>query len=204
MSATRTLFDARGMRDANIDDIARAVGINRTIIYRHVASKEELFALTMVEYLKELQQFVDRADDPAQDPRDRFDRMAESFTQFCTRYPAFLDCAFALMRKPGHDLLAEIGDAAALRLGRLMGMLLGRVSAVLRAGDEAGVFTVSDPDLVATALYTQILGTMHLARLGFYVREAAPNVPEIVKVSDDQIRALVLKAAISSVLTPVA
>ena len=38
ISATRHLFDERGVRDAQIDDIARAVGINRAIIYRHFTS----------------------------------------------------------------------------------------------------------------------------------------------------------------------
>ena len=32
LDATRTLFDERGVRDAQIEDIARAVGINRAII----------------------------------------------------------------------------------------------------------------------------------------------------------------------------
>ena len=42
------------MRDAQIEDIARAVGINRAIVYRHFSGKEELFALTLVSYLDEL------------------------------------------------------------------------------------------------------------------------------------------------------
>ena len=32
LSATRRLFDERGVRDAQIEDIARAVGVNRAII----------------------------------------------------------------------------------------------------------------------------------------------------------------------------
>ena len=52
LDATRALFDARGVRDAQIEDIARAVGINRAIIYRHFSGKEELFALTLVGYLE--------------------------------------------------------------------------------------------------------------------------------------------------------
>ena len=52
LGATRALFDARGVRDAQIDDIANAVGINRAIIYRHFSGKEELFALTLVGYLE--------------------------------------------------------------------------------------------------------------------------------------------------------
>ena len=54
ISATRQLFDERGVRDAQIEDIANAVGINRAIIYRHFTGKEELFSLTLVQYLDEL------------------------------------------------------------------------------------------------------------------------------------------------------
>ncbi|HEU4927586.1 MAG TPA: helix-turn-helix domain-containing protein, partial [Vicinamibacterales bacterium] len=49
--ATRELFDERGTIDAQIDDIAKRVGINKALIYRHFAGKEELFALTLVDYL---------------------------------------------------------------------------------------------------------------------------------------------------------
>ena len=56
IAATRALFDERGVRDAQIEDIARAVGINRALVYRHFTGKEELFALTLVGYLEELQE----------------------------------------------------------------------------------------------------------------------------------------------------
>ena len=56
IAATRALFDERGVRDAQIEDIATAVGINRAIVYRHFTGKEELFALTLVGYLDELRE----------------------------------------------------------------------------------------------------------------------------------------------------
>ena len=40
--ATRALFDERGLQDAPIEEIARAVGIARGLIYRQFSSKEEL------------------------------------------------------------------------------------------------------------------------------------------------------------------
>ena len=40
--ATRALFDERGMQDAPIEEIARAVGIARGLIYRHFSSKQAL------------------------------------------------------------------------------------------------------------------------------------------------------------------
>ena len=49
IGATRALFDRSGVRDAQIEHIAQAVGINRAIVYRHFTGKEELFALTLVE-----------------------------------------------------------------------------------------------------------------------------------------------------------
>src|ERR1700760_4897877 len=54
VAATRTLFDERGLQDARVDDIARAAGINKALIYRAFSSKEEIFALTAASYLDEL------------------------------------------------------------------------------------------------------------------------------------------------------
>src|SRR4051794_41033935 len=54
VDATRSLFDERGLQDAPIEDIARAVGINKALIYRHFSSKDELFVLTMTRYLADL------------------------------------------------------------------------------------------------------------------------------------------------------
>ena len=65
IAATRALFDENGVREAQIEDIAKAVGINRAIVYRHFSGKEELFALTLVGYLDELRAAMLEADDAA-------------------------------------------------------------------------------------------------------------------------------------------
>src|SRR4249919_3326355 len=52
--ATRALFDERGLQDAPIEEIAQAVGIARGLIYRQFSSKEELYFLTVTDYLQEL------------------------------------------------------------------------------------------------------------------------------------------------------
>ena len=54
VAATRALFDERGMQEAPIEEIANAVGIARGLVYRHFSSKEELFVLTVTDYLGEL------------------------------------------------------------------------------------------------------------------------------------------------------
>ena len=53
------------MQDAPIEEIARAVGIARGLIYRVFSSKEELFVLTITDYLEELHDAL-RARSPAE------------------------------------------------------------------------------------------------------------------------------------------
>src|ERR687890_1576862 len=99
VAATRALFDARGLQDAPIEEIARAVGINKALIYRHFASKEVLFVATVTLYLDELAERL-RDVDPELDHVGRLREGWGRYAYFCLEYPAFLDCALSLMRRP--------------------------------------------------------------------------------------------------------
>src|SRR6187402_1198128 len=79
IAATLALFDKNGVRDAQIDQIARAVGVNRAIVYRHFTGKEELFALTLVEYLDELRVALSDAADSATDAAARLTALVGAF-----------------------------------------------------------------------------------------------------------------------------
>lgn len=201
VASTRVLFDDRGMRSANIEDIARAVGINRAIIYRHFASKEELFALTLAEYLGELDQRLSLLDDPERSPQDRLEAVSREFSGYCLRYPAFVDCALALLGRPGSALLDEISGTALTKLGGLMAGQLRRIADILllAAGDRSDAFPVDEfqADLLANALYMQVLGVMHLARSGFIVRPGPGGNAGWTQVGEQQILDLVTRMALS-------
>ncbi|HET9656297.1 MAG TPA: TetR/AcrR family transcriptional regulator, partial [Kineosporiaceae bacterium] len=198
----RELFDARGMRSANIDDIAKAVGVNRAIIYRHFASKEELFALALAEYLSELDGRLSAADLPDAGPRDRLAAVSREFAAYCLRYPAFVDCALALLGRPGPDLLEEISDTALLRLGGLMAAQLRRIADILRldrtgAGGSGPQPEGFDADVLANAMYLQVLGVMHLARSGVVLRPAAGGEISWATVGPDRIVELVTEMSLA-------
>ena len=188
LDATRALFDERGVRDAQIEDIARAVGINRAIIYRHFSGKEELFALTLVGYLDELDGRLAAADAPGADAATRLRLITEAFVDFGIEFPAFVDCAQTLMRRPGPELLEEVSEGAVYRLGRGIATCLARVAAVLEAGISEGVFADQDVHLIANTLYATGLGGMQLARVGMIVKEAAPGVPTVVPLSPEEVK----------------
>src|SRR3954454_16996441 len=100
VDATRALFDERGMQDARIDRIARRVGINKALIYRHFSSKEELFVLTVTRYLAEIEALLHDVDDRSDDPQDKLRLGFEAFADYAIEHPAFLDCALSLLRQP--------------------------------------------------------------------------------------------------------
>ena len=187
IAATRALFDERGLQDAPIEEIARAVGINKALIYRQFGSKEELFILALVDYLDELTaRAVDLSDlsDPLGLLRETLDR----FTAYCLEYPAYLDCAHTLMRHPAEELRARVTDNVWLRLGEAMAAGLSPIATILEAGRLQGVFAIEDADLVANRIYAQVLGTMRLSRVGVGVREAATGLPELFDIDPAQLR----------------
>jgi AcrR family transcriptional regulator len=187
VAATRALFDERGMQDAHIEEIARAAGIARGLVYRHFSSKEELYVLTVTHYLDELAGLLEPAVEGDAPPRLRLERCTEAFARYCQRYPAFLDSSQALMRRPARELAEVISESVWLRLGQGMARCLSCVARVLQAGAETGEFEVDDPDYMANVLWTHGLGVMHLSRIQIGVRQAAPGVPELFKVTPEQI-----------------
>jgi AcrR family transcriptional regulator len=202
LDATRALFDQRGVRDAQIEDIARSVGINRAIIYRHFSGKEELFALTLVSYLEQLDARLEAADDTGAAAAARLRRITEAFVDFGVAFPAFVDCAQTLMRRPGPELLEEVSEGAVYRLGRGIATCLSRVVHVLEAGIEAGSFRDQDPHLLANTLYATGLGGLQLARVGMLVKEAAPGVPVVAPISPDQVKEHMVATALAMATGP--
>jgi AcrR family transcriptional regulator len=187
LDATRALFDERGVRDAQIEDVARAVGVNRAIIYRHFSGKEELFALTLVGYLDDLEARLG-AVSTRLGPKKRVRALTEAFVDFGLEHPAFVDCAQTLMRRPGPELLEEISESALFRLGRGIASCLRHVTDALEAGVASGDFRIADVHLLANTLYASGLGALQLARVGMLVKEAAPGVPVVAPLSPAQVK----------------
>ena len=182
-----------------MEEIARAVGINKALIYRHFASQEELFVLTVAGYLTELADSFSEVDEEL-DPVTQLREVSRRYVAFCLEYPAFLDCALSLMRKPFSELSESVSQGVLMRLGQSMAACLSRLSRVLAAGTEQGVFRVSDPNYVANTLYAQGLGAMHLARVRAGVSELAPGVPQVFPIDPEQVANTAIEATFAQVL----
>jgi AcrR family transcriptional regulator len=200
VAATRALFDERGMQDAPIEEIARGVGIARGLIYRQFSSKEELFVLTVTDYLDELAGLLTVATGAKRRPSARLEAIARAYAGFCQRYPAFLDCSLSLMQRPARDLREMVSESVWFRLGQGMVSCIDQLAAVLRDGRDDGSFTaVADPDYTANLLWTQTLGAMHLPRIGVGVKQAGPGVPGLFTIEPDEIVASCVRSAMATV-----
>ena len=197
LSATRALFDERGVRDAQIEDIARAVGINRAIVYRHFSGKEELFALTLVGYLEELRDALAGVDDTSRPCDVRLAALVGTFADYGNDHPAFVDCAQSLMRRTGPELLDEVSEEAALKLGTAISSCLVLLTGVLEDGVSSGEFSVEDPHVLANTLYASALGALQLARVGILVRETAPGTPATAQISARQVKEFLVSSALA-------
>jgi len=196
VQATRALFDERGMQDAPIEDIAKAVGIARGLIYRQFSSKDELFVLTVTDYLDELDGVLAAAAEPGGEPLEQLERWARAYAGFCERYPAFLDCSMSLMRRPAKDLHGIVSESVWLRLGQGMAQCIDHVTRLLRTIDG-----VEDPDYLANVLWTETLGMMHLARIRVGVRQEAPGIPALFTIAPERVIETVVAHARAIVLS---
>jgi AcrR family transcriptional regulator len=187
VAATRALFDERGMRDARVEDIARAAGLNKALIYRAFSSKDEIFVLTATSYLDELRARTE-AVETVPDAAAQLRHVLTVFADFCLSYPAFLDCGLSLLHRPAVELRDTLSDAAWFRVSRAVGRCVGAVQRALEAGIEQRVVDVDEPGFAAGRLLTAMMGSMHLARSGVSLRETAHREITAVELDPEQVR----------------
>lgn len=199
VAACRAIFDARGVAEAPVEEIAQAVGIARGLIYREFATKEELVVLTVAGYLAELAALQRVGLGASEDPAVQLEHLVRAYTGFCRRYPAFLDGQINLMRRRADVLGAELSEEVWRELGEAMAGCLSPVVEVLRRGAERGAFAVEDPELTGNLLWTQMLGAMHLARIGVGVTRDGEGGPALFVADGDRVVAACVASALASV-----
>ncbi len=199
LDTTRRLFDERGMQDAPVDEIARAAGINRALIYRCFPSREELHVRTVIRYLDEITAQGLQRIDAAAPAREQLRSAWTSFVEYCLAHPAFVDCATALMRRPAEHLQAELSERTWVELGAAMARSLEVTAGIIREGVAQGSFSCDDPQLTTNLLYAQTLGLLHSARVGIGVSIDPDGAPTTFPIAETQVREACVAAALAAV-----
>lgn len=81
------VFAERGFKAASLDEIARRAGVTKPVVYRHAASKTELYVALLEAQIEELLTRVAAAIDPAAPPEDRLRAGIEGFFGYVAERP---------------------------------------------------------------------------------------------------------------------
>jgi AcrR family transcriptional regulator len=144
-AAVRLIAEGRGER-ASIQEITEAADIGFGSFYNHFSSKEELFEVASEEALERWAEVIDAACAGLDDPAEVFATSLRISGRLAWDHP---------------DLAAFISGAGLDLLDAPRG-LAPRALRDIRAGQEAGRFTISEPEIALAAVAGGLLGLLRL------------------------------------------
>jgi AcrR family transcriptional regulator len=162
LAAADAAFGERGLHGASLDDIARAAGVTKTLLYEHFDSKDALYEAC-----------VERA---RADLFGEIERVAEQATTPAERLAAFVDVYFAGLERARGSWWVLYGDASAAAMAQMRdrnAALIERMlddavpeadralvaHALVGAGEQAGRWWLAHPEVpreVAAARFAAV------------------------------------------------
>jgi len=102
LSAAVRLFHARGYHSTSVDDIADAVGVSPTAVYRHFRNKQEILDTAALWAGEQLSESLSGVDESLPAER-RLERLVDDFVRMALKFPTFVD----LVTREFHALSPE-------------------------------------------------------------------------------------------------
>ena len=183
-----------GAPGLSVREIARGLGVASSAIYRHVASRDELLTLLLVDAFTDLAAAALGRDDPALPPAERLARLARGVRAWAVEHPARWALAYG-SPVPGYRAPAEQTTAPGTRVMAAFLALLAQgererlrshpVSAGLGedlAAGAAELGVASDPALAADAIeaWTGLVGVISAEVFGQLGPDLARHGPELL------------------------
>lgn len=147
LEAAVALFIRKGYDATSIDDIARSLGVTKSAVYHHVASKEELLADALDEALDELDATVDAA---TKGTGPAVERLRTAVQRSVEVLVAHQSAVTLLLRVHGNS---DTETAALRRRRRIDRALAGLVQAAV---DEGALRRDLDPDVVSRLVFGMV------------------------------------------------
>jgi AcrR family transcriptional regulator len=152
VAAAAELFRERGYDATSMQDLAAALGIRKSTLYHHVATKEDLLWLVMREPLTELVAdvraiFEDKS-------RGTVERIREAIAVHCTSFERHHPQMFVITRENGETLSPELQA----QISELRAQYLALWKRVITAGKRSGELR---SDLDAAVTVEAILGMVN-------------------------------------------
>jgi AcrR family transcriptional regulator len=185
-TAGADLFSRRGFDGVTVDDIARAAGVNRAMLYYHFTDKLALYRDVVRTMLDEAGARVSAVVSEPSSPTDKLTKFIAGFVALADSHPYFPPLMLREIAEGALHFDAEI-------LTRMRAVFVA-FARVLAEGQQAGVFREVNPVLA----YMSVLGPMLLnaARERAAEQPGREQLPMFVQVPHEDLTAHMQRAAL--------
>jgi TetR/AcrR family transcriptional regulator len=177
--AAATLFAKGGFDGVSVDDIARDAGVNKAMIYYHFADKLALYRAVLADGLSRMGGTVRGIASSTDAPPAKLDQFIEAFVRMTETRPWMP----ALM-------LREIAEGAP-RLDAdtmsHMGIVVMSFAAILKQGQESGVFRRVHPILAYESVIGPIIINAARERVAAQPSRKGNDFPMLVAISHEDV-----------------
>ena len=178
-AAAAAMFSARGFDGVSMDDLARTAAVNKAMIYYHFADKLTLYRAVVGDGLKSMGDTVGAIATSPDTPAGKLDRFIEAFVRMTEIRPWM---PAVMMR--------EIAEGAPhLDLETLVHMraIVGGFGAILKQGQEAGVFRAVHPILAYASVVAPIILNAARERVAAQPGRQDQNLPMLVSIPHEEV-----------------
>ena len=186
-TSASSLFSARGFDGVSMDDIAKAAGVNKAMIYYHYTDKLALYRAVIGTGLEAMGEVVAQILQTPQAAPDKLDRFVEAFVRMTEMRPWMPSM-----------MLREIAEGAphldADTLAHLRSIVMG-FGAILRQGQEDGQFRDVNPVLAYSSVVAPIIFNAARERVAQQPGREVQDLPLLVNISHEDVIAHGQKSA---------
>jgi len=190
LSAARKVFAEKGYSGARVDEIAKRAKVNKATLYYQIGDKDILYTNVIHQVIASVAQGLAETVAQASNPEEKLKTFISFIADAVDKNP---DLPPIMMR--------EIASGGATLPGVVVediASVIGVLVAILKAGEEEGVFVETSPFLV----HMMIMGTILFYKKAAPIKERSAWIPEQLKTYDkpieghlgEAVAALVLKA----------
>ncbi len=178
LAAAARVFARKGLGDTTIADLAAAAGVSHGLIYRHFASKDEVFATLVEEALANAALLVRAAVERPGTPWDRLHWITAMMAPGPPPAPRSDYALVVIHALTNEDVPAPVRERV-MRQGQ---MIRAAVRRLVIDGQAAGQVVAADPDRL-TALYLAcIQGLVLRPALADETPDAFPDIETILLI----------------------
>jgi AcrR family transcriptional regulator len=178
-AAAAALFSSHGFDGVAMDDIARAAGVNKAMIYYHFADKLALYRAIVSDGLQTMSETVGAIAASADAPFVKLDRFIAAFAGM-TEHRAWMPAI----------MLREIAEGAPRldpeTMEHMRGVIAGFVT-ILKQGQSLGVFREIHPILAYEWTIAPIIVNAARERVARQPQRKSQDFPMLVEISHAQL-----------------